>query len=80
MASIFSSRGADEPLAYEIAMMPGMTQLFSLLKIEQLIRTKSYDVIVAESKLRWLATEIFVNAKEIGSSIGDTFKVIKEKI
>ena len=48
MASIFSSRGVDEPLAYEIAMMPGMTQLFSLLKIEQLIRTKSYDAIVLD--------------------------------
>jgi arsenite-transporting ATPase len=48
MASIFSSRGVDEPLAYEIAMMPGMTQLFSLLKIEQLIRTKAYDVIVLD--------------------------------
>jgi arsenite/tail-anchored protein-transporting ATPase len=33
-ASIFSSKGVDETLVYEIAMMPGMTQLFSLLKIE----------------------------------------------
>jgi arsenite-transporting ATPase len=48
MASIFSSRGVDEPLAYEIAMLPGMTQLFSLLKIEQLIRTKAYDAIVLD--------------------------------
>jgi len=48
MASIFSSRGVDEPLAYEIAMMPGMTQLFSLLKIEQLIHTKAYDAIVLD--------------------------------
>ena len=48
MASIFSSRGVDEPLAYEIAMMPGITQLFSLLKIEQLICTKSYDAIVLD--------------------------------
>jgi len=48
MASVFSSRGVDEPLAYEIAMMPGMTQLFSLLKIEQLIKAKSYDAIVLD--------------------------------
>jgi arsenite-transporting ATPase len=34
MASVFSAKGIDETLAYEIAMLPGMTQLFSLLKIE----------------------------------------------
>lgn len=48
MASIFSSRGIDETLAYEIAMMPGMTQLFSLLKVEEVTRTRSYDIIVLD--------------------------------
>lgn len=48
MASIFSSRGVDETLAYEIAMMPGMTQLFSLLKVEEVIHTRLYDVIVLD--------------------------------
>lgn len=47
-ASIFSSKGVDETLAYEIAMMPGMTQLFSLLKIEEVIRSKLYDVVVLD--------------------------------
>lgn len=47
-ASIFSSKGVDETLAYEIAMMPGMTQLFSLLKIEEVIRSKLYDAIVLD--------------------------------
>src|SRR5574341_2188941 len=36
MASVFSAKGIDETLAYEIAMLPGMTQLFSLLKIEEI--------------------------------------------
>jgi arsenite-transporting ATPase len=40
MASMFSAKGIDETLAYEIAMLPGMTQLFSLLKIEELIKQK----------------------------------------
>jgi len=47
-ASIFSSKGVDETLAYEIAMMPGMTQLFSLLKIEEVMRSKLYDAIVLD--------------------------------
>ena len=42
MASMFSSKGIDEILAYEIAMMPGMTQLFSLLKVEEVMRLRSH--------------------------------------
>ena len=42
MAAIFSAKGIDETLAYEIAMLPGMTQLFSLLKIEEVERAKSH--------------------------------------
>ena len=67
MASIFSSRGVDEPLAYEIAMMPGMTQLFSLLKIEQLIRTKSYDVIVLDMPASGEALRYLYFPKLVGS-------------
>jgi arsenite/tail-anchored protein-transporting ATPase len=48
MASMFSSKGIDEILAYEIAMMPGMTQLFSLLKVEEVIRLRSHDVVVLD--------------------------------
>lgn len=48
MASIFSSRGLDETLSYELAMMPGMTQLFSLLKVEEVIRNNSFDAIVLD--------------------------------
>src|SRR6185369_645851 len=64
---IFSSRGVDEPLAYEIAMMPGMTQLFSLLKIEQLIRTKSYDAIVLDMPASGEALRYLYFPKLVGS-------------
>ena len=48
MASLFSSRGIDETLAYEIAMLPGMTQLFSMLKIEEISQQGTYDVVVLD--------------------------------
>jgi len=48
MASMFSSKGIDEILAYEIAMMPGMTQLFSLLKVEECMRLRSHEVVVLD--------------------------------
>jgi arsenite-transporting ATPase len=48
MATIFSAKGIDETLAYEIAMLPGMTQLFSLLKIEEVERNRSFDVVVLD--------------------------------
>jgi arsenite-transporting ATPase len=48
MATMFSSKGIDEILAYEIAMMPGMTQLFSLLKVEEVMRLKSHEVVVLD--------------------------------
>ena len=48
ISSMFSSKGIDEVLAYEIAMMPGMIQLFSLLKVEEVIRLRSHDVVVLD--------------------------------
>ena len=48
VASIFSRRGLDETLSYEIAMLPGMTQLFSLLRIEEFIRHDKFDCIVLD--------------------------------
>lgn len=46
--SIFASKGIDESLAYEVAMLPGMTQLFSLLKIDEIIQTKLFDFAVLD--------------------------------
>ena len=67
MASIFSGKGIDETLAYEIAMLPGMTQLFSLLKIEELIKLKSFDSIVVDMPASGEALRYLYFPKLVGS-------------
>lgn len=48
LASAFYSKGVDEAISYEIAMLPGMTQLFTLLKIQDAVTLDNYDVIVLD--------------------------------
>ncbi|HYO07164.1 MAG TPA: ArsA-related P-loop ATPase, partial [Phototrophicaceae bacterium] len=48
IASVFFTKGVDETLSYEIAMLPGMTQLFSLLKIEEVMSHSDYDAVVLD--------------------------------
>jgi arsenite-transporting ATPase len=48
MASLFTQKGIDESISYEIAMMPGMTQLFSLLKVEEIVRAASFDAVILD--------------------------------
>src|ERR671922_986166 len=67
MASMFSAKGIDETLAYEIAMLPGMTQLFSLLKIEELIKQKSFDAIVIDMPATGEALRYLYFPKLVGS-------------
>jgi arsenite-transporting ATPase len=67
MASIFSAKGIDETLAYEIAMLPGMTQLFSLLKIEEVERTKSFDAVVVDMPASGEALRYLYFPKLVGS-------------
>jgi len=67
MASLFSSRGVDETLAYEIAMLPGMTQLFSMLKIEEISQQGSYDVVVLDMMASGEALRYLYFPKLIGS-------------
>src|ERR671911_292694 len=67
MASIFSAKGIDETLAYEIAMLPGMTQLFSLLKIEELVKLKSFDAIVIDMPASGEALRYLYFPKLVGS-------------
>jgi arsenite/tail-anchored protein-transporting ATPase len=67
MASIFSAKGIDETLAYEIAMLPGMTQLFSLLKIEEVGRTKSFDAVVLDMPASGEALRYLYFPKLVGS-------------
>ncbi|HEU4605897.1 MAG TPA: TRC40/GET3/ArsA family transport-energizing ATPase [Nitrososphaera sp.] len=67
MAAIFSAKGIDETLAYEIAMLPGMTQLFSLLKIEEVERTKSFDAVVLDMPASGEALRYLYFPKLVGS-------------
>jgi len=67
MASLFSSRGIDETLAYEIAMLPGMTQLFSMLKIEEISQQGTYDVVVLDMMASGEALRYLYFPKLIGS-------------
>ncbi|MFQ5940272.1 MAG: TRC40/GET3/ArsA family transport-energizing ATPase [Nitrososphaerales archaeon] len=67
MASLFSSKGIDETLAYEIAMLPGMTQLFSLLKIEEIKDKETYDVVVLDMMASGEALRYLYFPKLIGS-------------
>lgn len=67
MASVFSAKGIDETLAYEIAMLPGMTQLFSLLKIEETWQTESYDAIVLDMPASGEALRYLYFPKLVGS-------------
>src|ERR687891_1148018 len=67
MASIFSAKGIDETLAYEIAMLPGMTQLFSLLKVEELVKEKRFDVIVIDMPASGEALRYLYFPKLVGS-------------
>ncbi len=48
-ASVLSARGLDEALAYEVANLPGVTGIASLLKIEGYWKEKNYDVIIVDS-------------------------------
>ena len=67
MASIFSSKGIDETLAYEFAMMPGMTQVFSLLRVEEVMRENSYEMIVLDMPASGEALRYLYFPKLVGS-------------
>jgi arsenite-transporting ATPase len=66
-AALFSAKGIDETLAYEIAMLPGMTQLFSLLKVEEVERTKTFDAVVLDMPASGEALRYLYFPKLVGS-------------
>jgi arsenite-transporting ATPase len=66
-AALFSAKGIDETLAYEIAMLPGMTQLFSLLKVEEAERTKTFDAVVLDMPASGEALRYLYFPKLVGS-------------
>ena len=66
-AALFSSKGIDETLAYEIAMLPGMTQLFSFLKVEEVDREKTFDVVILDMPASGEALRYLYFPKLVGS-------------
>lgn len=48
LSTLFSSQGIDDIVAEELSILPGMDELFSLLKIRQFYEQNAYDVIVVD--------------------------------
>ncbi|HZL23633.1 MAG TPA: TRC40/GET3/ArsA family transport-energizing ATPase [Nitrososphaeraceae archaeon] len=67
ISSSFISKGVDSSIAYEIAMLPGMTQLFSLIKIEEVIRKNDYEQIVLDMPASGEALKFLYFPKLMGS-------------
>lgn len=67
MSSILSSKGIDETLSYEIAMLPGMTQVFSLLKVEEIMQSRTFDVVVLDMPASGEALRYLYLPKLVGS-------------
>jgi arsenite-transporting ATPase len=66
-ASLLHTKGLDETLAYELAMLPGMTELFSLLKIEEVDRMRSFDTVVLDMAASGEALRYLFLPKIVGS-------------
>jgi len=49
IAAVLKSRGLDELLAYEIAALPGMTGMATIVKLNSIIEKDEYDVIVIDT-------------------------------
>ena len=67
IASTFYGKGVSRTMAYEIGMLPGMTQLFSLLKIEQVLTRSDCDVVVLDMPASGEALRFLHFPKLVGS-------------
>jgi arsenite-transporting ATPase len=66
-ASYFQAKGVDDTISYELAMLPGMTQLLCLLKIEEAARSGVYDVIILDMPASGEALRFLYFPKLVGS-------------
>ena len=66
-ASYFQAKGIDDTISYELAMLPGMTQLLCLLKIEEAVRVGDYDVIILDMPASGEALRFLYFPKLVGS-------------
>lgn len=82
LATLFASQGVNDIVAEELSILPGMDELFSLLKVRQFYEQDSYDVIVIDcaptgatlrlfhfpDMLRWYMRKLFhINRKVVGT-------------
>lgn len=67
ISSSFIGKGVNSSIAYEIAMLPGMTQLFSLIKIEEVIRENNYEKIILDMPASGEALKFLYFPKLMGS-------------
>jgi arsenite-transporting ATPase len=66
-ASYFQAKGINDTISYELAMLPGMTQLLCLLKIEEAVRSGDYDVIILDMPASGEALRFLYFPKLVGS-------------
>lgn len=66
-ASFFQARGVDDTISYELAMLPGMTQLLCLLRIEEAVSSGDYDVIILDMPASGEALRFLYFPKLVGS-------------
>lgn len=48
VSTFFRGQGFEELVAEEFAILPGLEELFSLLKLNQLVREKEYEVVIID--------------------------------
>lgn len=48
LTSLIVALGADQPVTAELAMIPGLDNLFSLLRLHDAIRHEAYDVVIVD--------------------------------
>ena len=49
IASVLKSRGLDELIAYEVAALPGMTGVATIIKLDKIVEEGGYDVIIIDT-------------------------------
>jgi len=49
IAAILKAKGIDEVIAYEIASLPGMTGVATILKIDSFVKQDKYDIIIIDT-------------------------------
>ncbi len=49
IASVLRARGLDELIAYELAALPGMTGVATIIKLDKIVEEGDYDVVIIDT-------------------------------